>query len=418
LDKTPHILLVSADPTLKDEFEAARSRIPNHPMVVWFTSGFRQGVEFARTRQPDLLCVEMDRDFRRFRDFTRDVAAISPTTAVVAIYRTEVFTNEESETAIVVESLRAGVRDFLHRPVSSHDLEAVLGRLLQGVEGGAPTTLGSIVSFVSNKGGVGKSTLAVNAAVRLAERNPGRVLLVDSSLQLGVCSYMLDLQPKSNILDAVRQRERLDETLLRQLSAPHSSGLRLLGAPSNALLAAEVSEDSMANVLQVARRAFDLVIVDTFPLLDSLVLAILDLSDLVHVVLQSTVPNVAGARPYFKVLDEIGVPRSRIRVILNQNYVDFPGNLTLSDVEAQIGCSVDNLFPYQKKVLTALNAGDPLALHAGRRFGYGKALEGLVEEILAGVAPNRNGTYQGNGSVEVFQDEDLLEDPEEEEFSK
>ncbi len=418
MEKTPHILLVSADLSLKDEFEAARSRIPSLPMVVWFATGFRQGVEFARTRQPDLVCVEMDRDFRRFRDFTRDVAAVSPTTAVVAIYRAEIFGNEDSETAIVVESLRAGVRDFLNRPISSHDLESMLGRLLKSAGAAPPKNLGSVVSFVSNKGGVGKSTLAVNAAVRLAERNPGRVLLVDSSLQLGVCSYMLDLQPKANILDAVRQRDRLDETLLRQLSTPHSTGLRLLGAPSNALLAAEVGEDSLANVLQVARRAFDIVIVDTFPLLDSLVLAILDLSDLVHVVLQGTVPNVAGARPYFKVLDEIGVPRSRIRVILNQNYVDFPGNLKLYDVEGQIGQSVDCVFPYQKKILSALNAGDPLALHVGKRLGYGKALERLVEEILAGVASSHEEVFEGNGNVEVFQDEELLEDPEEEGVSK
>ncbi len=65
------------------------------------------------------------------------------------------------------------------------------------------SALGRVVTFISNKGGVGKSTLAVNAAVGLALRHPGRVLLVDGSIQMGVAAALLNVQPETTF--ATRQ---------------------------------------------------------------------------------------------------------------------------------------------------------------------------------------------------------------------
>src|SRR5205085_1192326 len=83
--------------------------------------------------------------------------------------------------------------------------------------------------------GVGKSTISVNLACGLATRHPERVLLLDASLQMGVCATMLDLQPEASLTDAAQERDRLDEVLLRQLATPHPCGLHLLPAPADAL---------------------------------------------------------------------------------------------------------------------------------------------------------------------------------------
>src|SRR4029077_8475898 len=102
----------------------------------------------------------------------------------------------------------------------------------------------------------------------------------------GICALMLDLKPATTILDAVHERDRLDETLLRRLSLPHASGVRLLAAPADALEAAEGGDEAIARILNLARRTFEYVIIDTFPMLDSVVIAALDISDVVCVVMQ------------------------------------------------------------------------------------------------------------------------------------
>ena len=60
---------------------------------------------------------------------------------------------------------------------------------------------------------------------------------------------MLDLKPATSLTDAFRERDRLDETLLRQLAVPHSCGLHLLAAPPDAVEAAQVSDEVIARVL-------------------------------------------------------------------------------------------------------------------------------------------------------------------------
>ena len=73
---------------------------------------------------------------------------------------------------------------------------------------------------------------------------PEKVLLIDASLQMGVCASMLDLKPATTMTDAYHERDRLDETLLRQLATPHDCGLHLLAAPADAVEAAYIDERS------------------------------------------------------------------------------------------------------------------------------------------------------------------------------
>jgi hypothetical protein len=72
---------------------------------------------------------------------------------------------------------------------------------------------------------------------------------------MGVCAPLLDLQPPATLTDAVKERDRLDETLIRKLATPHRCGLDLLAVPANAVEAARVDDEVMARILTRARRA-------------------------------------------------------------------------------------------------------------------------------------------------------------------
>ncbi len=288
------------------------------------------------------------------------------------------------------------MQDFLRRPLSRTDLEQLLERLHRKQTFVPNTQAGKIISLISNKGGVGKSTMSVNIAAGLAQRFPERVLLVDASLQMGVCSTMLDLKPATTLTDAVRERNRLDETLLRQLAAQHACGLHVLASPLDALEAAEVDEATMARVLTLARRAYDYVVVDTFPLIDSVMMAVMDLSDRVYLVVESVVPTLLGMVHLIRVLDSMGFPKERQRLILNR-YSNFAGNLKPDDVARRLGRDVDHIVPYQKKLLIAGNVGKPLVLSAPRWWGIGKVFHQILDElpqIATHAAAGRNGHPQ------------------------
>ncbi len=374
----PKVLLVGADRTLQREFDAAAASIGELRPVTYAVTDYRQGIDAARARRPDLALVEMGRDRRPLKMFVEEVRVVSPDTAIVAVFHPGIFDAEESESEVIIDAIRTGVDDFLRRPISSADLEGFFDRRFNRPRS-KPASLGKIITFFSNKGGVGKSTLAVNVACGLATRFPDRVLLVDASLQLGVGAAMLDITPETTIVDAVEERSRLDETLIRELACKHHSGLDLLAAPANAVEAARVDEELISSVLTLARRSYEYVVVDTFPMLDSVMMAVLDLTDQAFLVTESVVPTLRGAASLIETLNELGIPEQRRQIVLNR-YSNFAGNLKPIDVAQHLGQDLAHVVPYQKKLLVAANVGEPFVLQVGRLSDFGRALHRLIDD--------------------------------------
>ena len=110
------ILIVGADPQLGEECESALASLGGEAPVFHRAADSRQAVEIARSRRPGLAIVEMGVDLARLKAIVSDIAAVSPETLTAAAFRPEVFGHDVSESELLIEALRSGVRDFLRRP--------------------------------------------------------------------------------------------------------------------------------------------------------------------------------------------------------------------------------------------------------------------------------------------------------------
>ena len=382
--RTLQVLLVSSSAELADELNAALEAATDLRVTLRRARDFAEAGEAARARLPDLVCTELGGDAAALGGFVTALRALALDLPFVGV--TERRSGEgRDEKEVLVEALRTGFLDAFERPISSADVRRVLPQVLAVAN--ARETAGHVVVFHSTKGGVGKSTLSVNTACGLAQRMPDRVLLVDASLQLGVCAIALDLEPRTTLADAARERERLDERLLRELAERHSSGLRVLASPRDPIDAADVNDEALARVLAIGRRAFDFVVVDTLPVVDSAMLTLLDSADRIFLVNQGTVPDVIGAERLLQTLDQLDIGTQRRRVVLNRNTPRFSGALTAAEVGERLGQEIDYEVPHDKRVLTGLNLGEPLALRAGSRFGWGRVIRQMVDDVIALAGP-------------------------------
>lgn len=381
VDRNLRTLLVASDRALEDEFQSALSRLPGRQGAVYFADTYGEAVDVARRRQPNLVLIAVDRDPSEVAGLSRALRDLLPLAGIAAAFPSGGLEQDRSGSATIIGLLRAQVQDFLQRPLSATELRDVLNRLFARVAGGDAASTGRVMALVGNKGGVGRSTLAVNVACALALRYPDDVLLIDASLQLGSCAMLLDLQPTTTIVDAIRERDRLDRTLLRHLSLRHASGLRLLAAPADALEGAEVTDEAIARIVNLASRSFPYVIVDTCPLVDSVLMAVLDLCDAALVVTQGTAPAVAGIARLLPVLDGLGLPASRQRLVVNYNYKPFLGNLRPSDIGARLDRAVDYVVPYDRRVLESVNSGVPRILRARRWERFGRAISRMAADL-------------------------------------
>jgi len=377
------ILLIADDPDLTAEWKAAERGLNDGRVLPHFATNHREAVRTALAQQPDVICLLTANSDEPLHAVISELREAAPATSVIGILDRRNFQSGDEETAFVVDATRAGVRDFIRRPLSSNELGACLRRASDATGHDEPSgrRTGQITAFTSNKGGVGKTTLSVNVACELAMRSPGRTLLVDASLQLGLCAPMLDLEPAVTMRDAVAQIDRLDPTLLRELTIPHSCGLDLLAAPGDAVEAADVREEHLSRILAVARTAYDHVIVDTFPILDGIAIATFDRADQVWHVIAPTVPNVLGAERLNGLLEDIGVERARQHIVLNTSVPKHTGQLTPSDVATRINRAIEVVIPFSRAAVTACNSGQPVVLTRPRLSAFRRRLSHLADLI-------------------------------------
>src|SRR5829696_7886246 len=134
--------------------------------------------------------------------------------------------------ALVRWLLQIRVSDFLRKPVEPKDVLKACIRSLKATSS-LPDDGSQIISFLSPAGGVGTTTLAIEAAMLLrkaAPKDSDSTCLVDLDFQNGTCADYLDLEPRLDLDEIGPHPERLDLQLLEVMFSRHGSGLCLLAA--------------------------------------------------------------------------------------------------------------------------------------------------------------------------------------------
>jgi pilus assembly protein CpaE len=275
--------------------------------------------------------------------------------------------SEGLNTTVLRAALRAGIKDVMETPLTLGKLAEALGFVEQlqtqrGDDGRpkAKSKIGKVVTIMSPKGGAGKTMTSTNVALTLAgwSPDPSRVVVLDADLQFGDICISLQVDPKHTIVDVARDVDKLDEDLLANLLARHSSGMRVLSAPLEPSLADEVSTQVVVKTIGMLKRMFDYIVIDTAPFLDEPVLSILERSDVVLLVVDMDLPSVKNAKLALDTLRLIKFPFEKINLVLNR--VNSKARLDIDELERSLGLEVMAAISSDKLVPRAVNEGEPV----------------------------------------------------------
>ena len=282
----------------------------------------------------------------------RQLNSESPKTAIISAAH-----NASSD--LLLQSLRAGAREFLQLPIRAEELKTVLDRVAEfcSVQVETPKKKGRMVAVFSSKGGCGTSFIATN----LAASTNARTVLVDLNLQAGDLPLFLGVDPRYSFADMAENRNRLDDALINSFVTPYSSTLSLLAAPKEADSADEIEPEHVFEVLQRLRESYDYVVLDPQHTFDSITLAALDQADEIVLILTLDIPAIRSTQRALEIFDRLGYPRKKIRIVVNRWSKQI--DLDLRQVEKFLGEPVIGFVPsdYQMAV-TSINLGRPLVL--------------------------------------------------------
>jgi pilus assembly protein CpaE len=263
----------------------------------------------------------------------------------------------------VLTGYAEGADEYVAKPVEMAVLGAKIDVLLKRAKAMAGDTVkrrGRVVMFVHGKGGVGTTTLAVNAAVALAETKLYRVGLLDLNLEFANAHMHFDLKPSQTLSHlATIDPTQLDDETFSRLLTQDRSGVQLVqgsDAPENAEL---VTVPLVQQGIDRMRAATDYVIVDTPATFTQQTLAALDASDAVVVVAQPHVPSLKGAKDWLEVLEKLSYPRERTMLVINRT---TQTGLEADQISRFFNRKADLMVPYTPMFDESADRGRPLVV--------------------------------------------------------
>jgi len=300
----------------------------------------------------------------------------------------------EPDPDLAVAAMRAGIRDVLSPEADDDSLGDVIRRSSRAAQariGDRPAAPRGgrekkVIVVLSPKGGVGKTTLAVNLAVALGSAAPLSTVLVDLDAQFGDVASALGLDPVHTLRDAVGPAASSDLLVLKAYLSVHEAGFYSLAAPIDPADADRISSDAVTHLLRQLSSDFATVVVDTSAGLTDHTLAALEVATDALFVTAMDVPGVRGLRRELTVLEELGLlPENRHLVV---NLAEKKSGITVKDIEATVRMSVTAVLPRSADLALATNTGRPLLL-AKRR-----SRAAVLLTRLAGAFTGGDGTAQ------------------------
>ena len=284
-----------------------------------------------------------------------------------------IFVVEELTTDLLQHALRSGARDAVQLEEQGSALAQSVtrvGELLASVSTRIPVSAGGrlepgrLVVVFSPKGGVGKSTVAINVAVAMAQQIDDPVALVDADLQFGDVAVLLGIPPQQTVVDAAASVHFGDMELVRTMLTRHDSGLLVLPAPAEPSLAPSVAPDELVAVCAALQSQCAQVIVDLPTTFDDLTFALIEAADDVLLVGSMDIPSVKNLKIGMQALDLMTVVGSKLKLVLNRSNTQV--KLDVREIEQVLGIRADFPIPSDIAVPLSVNAGIPVVIYEPR----------------------------------------------------
>jgi pilus assembly protein CpaE len=314
-----------------------------------------KGVERVEAEIPDLLVLDVMMPGLSGHDICRQIRN-NPATAHLPILILTARAQEVDRAA----ALRSGANDYLSKPVNSQELiQRVTDLLARSRVGKEPPGDGMVISIFGLRGGIGRTTVAVNLAGALRRTSQEDICLLDLSPSGGQATTHLRLKTSSH-WGFLPDTGEFGWEMVRNNLLVHPSGLLLLAAPALPQAVDRPTVEAVNRLLFLLKENMSAIVIDLPAVLSPAVNAALAVSDLVLHLVAPEVVSVQAAVQAQRFLAASGLTIKRRSHILNQ--VTAEAQLPPATVERGLGATLSFQIGYDSNQPRALAQGAPLAL--------------------------------------------------------
>lgn len=352
MTKELFVALEIAGSDLLDTLQMYLRKMPGAKSQHWAGNLGEKGPLAVKT-VPDVIVIDNSPAIGDLLTRVRTIKGHFPQTALFVV-------SSDCDPQLIIDVMKAGAAEYLVEPVIERIFINAVEEVRVKLANLATQSPGKIYSFISSKGGVGSTVLAVNTAAALATAKKNSVALVDMSLQAGDASVLLDVVPQTSLIDICQNINRLDIAFLRGVMINHNSGLSFLAAPQNPEDSDDVRSEHIASILELMHKLYDCIIIDcsSMNVSDSSMEAFRH-SDKIFVVTDMSVPSIRNTVRLCKLIRKFGIAADKIEIVLNRFIKDSV--LSLPEIEKNFDKPIYWIAPNDfTDIVSSINRGIPI----------------------------------------------------------
>jgi pilus assembly protein CpaE len=318
-----------------------------------------EALKAVRTKPPDLVITDVNMPNMNGLELTRRLRADHRTARIPVI-----MLSARKQADDVLSGYAEGADEYIPKPVEMAVLAAkveVLIRRFAATRGEAGAKRGgNVVLFIHGKGGVGCTTLAVNAAVALAATTIYRVTLLDLNLEFGNAPMLMNLTYTHTLADlAENAHEDLDEATFQTYLEQDRSGVRVLAGCDVPERAELVTVPAVQQAIDHLQKQSDYVLVDAPASFSQQVLAALDVADAAVIVTSAHLASLKATKQVLEVLTKLSYPLERTVLVVNRTSA---AGVEMDHVARFFNRKPDIVVPYTEAADDAADRGRPLTV--------------------------------------------------------
>jgi len=352
---------------------------------VGFSKYGTSALEKALSIIPNVIILLCDEEYIEAIDFAEKVYVKMPGSCVIMAC-------DRLEEGIIEKAMLAGVRKVLQISIESEMLieniklaYSVEKTRAQNSNKTVTNVQSRVVTVFGTKGGIGKTTIAVNVAVLLAQMGK-KVAIIDTDLQFGDVNVFFDLDSKDTIAELAQDKNAADIDAIKRFMMLHFSGVNILCAPRSPEFAEYVTAKHIETIINTMRPYYDYIIIDTTPLFNDATIAAIENANLVVLVSGLDISTLRNTRTSLNILESIQ-QRDKVEIVINRI---TDGIITLKDVKNVLEIQVKNKICLDyKTALTSHNKGIPIVIEAPRTQ-IARELKQLTDNIIKVIDNNAN----------------------------
>lgn len=329
--------------------EIIKSFIENLDFVseVKLYDDFTRGYEDIKLAENPVVILDISEDFAGLDEIAGKLKLVTSKIIITSV---------NYSTNTIIKALRLGAKEFLPKPVLREDLVRVLS-MLASISPENEVSQSKIITVYSNKGGIGKTTIAVNLAAELAKVTKDKVALVDLNLQLGDISTFLNLNPPFDVNYVIRRLiDKEENILIKGFEKYKDLSLYVLSDPSYIEQSESITTQQITTLFSALKKVFPYIVIDMSSSIDSISLKILDSSDWIMFTTIVNIPAIRNAQRCLNLFRSRKYPSNKVKIVINR-YMEND-EIKIEDIENTLGESVYWKIPNNYfTIMEAINKG-------------------------------------------------------------